>query len=212
MIYTENFKMSLKDIGKQNKIKNRAILEILENIAGYQSDYVGFGANETVKTKIAWVLLDWKLEVIKRPTYGQTLQVKTWGRNMNKFFTYRDYEIYDGNNELCIIATSKWTLLNIEKRKMVRLTEELIEKYKPEEKSVFLDEKLDKIKIPTKFISNIKYKVIRKDIDLNKHMHNLYYLDLAYEALPEDVYAKRPFDNVRITYKKEIKLRRHIEL
>ncbi len=212
MIYTENFKMSLKDIGKQNKIKNRAILEILENIAGYQSDYVGFGANETVKTKIAWVLLDWKLEVIKRPTYGQTLQVKTWGRNMNKFFTYRDYEIYDENNELCIIATSKWTLLNIEKRKMVRLTEELIEKYKPEEKSVFLDEKLDKIKIPTKFISNIKYKVIRKDIDLNKHMHNLYYLDLAYEALPEDVYAKRPFDNVRITYKKEIKLRRHIEL
>lgn len=212
MIYTENFKMSLKDIGKQNKIKNRAILEILENIAGYQSDYVGFGANETVKTKIAWVLLDWKLEVIKRPTYGQTLQVKTWGRNMNKFFTYRDYEIYDENNELCIIATSKWTLLNIEKRKMVRLTEELIEKYKPEEKSVFLDEKLDKIKIPTKFISNIKYKVIRKDIDLNKHMHNLYYLDLAYEALPEDVYEKRPFDNVRITYKKEIKLRRHIEL
>lgn len=212
MIYTENFKMSLKDIGKQNKIKNRAILEILENIAGYQSDYVGFGANETVKTKIAWVLLDWELEVIKRPTYGQTLQVKTWGRNMNKFFTYRDYEIYDENNELCIIATSKWTLLNIEKRKMVRLTEELIEKYKPEEKSVFLDEKLDKIKIPTKFISNIKYKVIRKDIDLNKHMHNLYYLDLAYEALPEDVYAKRPFDNVRITYKKEIKLRRHIEL
>ena len=212
MIYTENFKMSLKDIGKQNKIKNRAILEILENIAGYQSDYVGFGANETVKTKIAWVLLDWKLEVIKRPTYGQTLQVKTWGRNMNKFFTYRDYEIYDENNELCIIATSKWTLLNIKKRKMVRLTEELIEKYKPEEKSVFLDEKLDKIKIPTKFISNIKYKVIRKDIDLNKHMHNLYYLDLAYEALPEDVYAKRPFDNVRITYKKEIKLRRHIEL
>lgn len=212
MIYTENFKMSLKDIGKQNKIKNRAILEILENIAGYQSDYVGFGANETVKTKIAWVLLDWKLEVIKRLTYGQILQVKTWGRNMNKFFTYRDYEIYDENNELCIIATSKWTLLNIEKRKMVRLTEELIEKYKPEEKSVFLDEKLDKIKIPTKFISNIKYKVIRKDIDLNKHMHNLYYLDLAYEALPEDVYAKRPFDNVRITYKKEIKLRRHIEL
>ncbi len=37
-------------------------------------------------------------------------------------------------------------------------------------------------------------------------MHNLYYLDLAYEALPEEVYQKRPFDHVRITYKKEIKL------
>ena len=37
-------------------------------------------------------------------------------------------------------------------------------------------------------------------------MHNLYYLDLAYEALPQEVYEKRPFDNVRIEYKKEIKL------
>ena len=42
---------------------------------------------------------------------------------------------------------------------------------------------------------------------MNKHMHNLYYLDLAYEALPEDVYEnERPFNNVRIMYKKEIKL------
>ena len=38
MIYTENFKMGLKDIGKDNKIKNRAILEFLENIGAYQSD------------------------------------------------------------------------------------------------------------------------------------------------------------------------------
>ena len=48
--------------------------------------------------------------------------------------------------------------------------------------------------------------MIRKDIDINKHMHNLYYLDLAYEALPDEIYNKRPFDYVRITYKKEIKL------
>ena len=52
----------------------------------------------------------------------------------------------------------------------------------------------------------LEYTVVRRDIDLNKHMHNLYYLDLAYETLPEEIYAKRPFNNVRITYKKEIKL------
>ena len=32
MIYKEKFKLGLKDIGKGNKIKNRAILECLENI------------------------------------------------------------------------------------------------------------------------------------------------------------------------------------
>lgn len=206
MIYTEKFKIPLKDIGKDNKIKNRAVLEILENIACYHSDLVGYGVNNIKETKVTWILLDWKLKVINRPTYGQILTVNTWGKGMNKFFTYRDYEIYDNNNNLCAIATSKWALIDTEKGKMSRLTENIINAYKPEKKTVFEENSLDKVKIPEEFSNTIKYEVIRKDIDINKHMHNLYYLDLAYEALPDKIYNKRPFDYVRITYKKEIKL------
>lgn len=206
MIYTEKFKIPLKDIGKDNKIKNRAVLEILENIACYHSDLVGYGVNNIKETKVTWILLDWKLKVINRPTYGQVLTVNTWGKGMNKFFTYRDYEIYDNNNNLCAIATSKWALIDTEKAKMSRLTENIINAYKPEKKTVFEENSLDKVKIPEEFSNTIKYEVIRKDIDINKHMHNLYYLDLAYEALPDEIYNKRPFDYVRITYKKEIKL------
>ena len=208
MIYKENFKIGLKDIGKNNTIKNRAILEILENIAAYQSETVNYGANETETNRTAWILLDWNLQVLKRPKYGQTLTVNTWGRDVKKFFTFRDFEIYDEEQKLCAIATSKWALIDIDNRKMVRLTDEIMNRYEPEEKTVFSEEKLGKLEIPTEFSSSIDYKVIRKDIDVNKHMHNLYYLDLAYEAMPEEVYEKRPFDNVRITYKKEIKLRR----
>ena len=206
MIYTEKFKIPLKDIGKDNKIKNRAILEVLENAACYHSDLVGYGVNNIKETKVTWILLDWKLKVINRPTYGQLLTVNTWGKGMNKFFTYRDYEIYDNNNNLCAIATSKWALIDTEKGKMSRLTENIINAYKPEKKTVFEEKSLDKVKVPEEFSNTIKYEVIRKDIDINKHMHNLYYLDLAYEALPDEIYNKRPFDFVRITYKKEIKL------
>lgn len=206
MIYTERIKTALKDIGKDNKIKNRAILEILENVASYHSDNVGYGANDIGKTKLSWILLDWKLEVLNRPKYGQVLKVNTWGKGMEKFFTYRDYEIFDENNNLCAIATSKWALIDIEKGKMARITEEIIGRYLPEGKNVFLEEKLDKLEVPTQVEASIKYEVIRKDIDLNGHMHNLYHLDLAYEALPNEIYEKRPFNHVRITYKKEIKL------
>ncbi len=205
MIYKDKFKIGLKDIGKDNKIKNRAILEFLEDIGGYHSDIAGYGVNNIEETKLTWILLDWKLEVIDRPTYGTELEIHTWGRGMNKYFTYRDYEIYDQNGKLCAKATSKWTLINITNRKLERLTEEIMEKYHPEEHMVFSEE-LKKIDAPEEIISTLEYTVIRKDIDLNKHMHNLYYLDLAYEALPEDVYEKRPFNNVRIVYKKEIKL------
>ena len=110
------------------------------------------------------------------------------------------------NGDLCAIATSKWALIDIRSRKMARLTEDIISKYELEEKDVFSIKELNRLKEPNNYSSSIFYTVKRKDIDLNNHMHNLYYLDLAYEALPEEVYQQRPFDNVRITYKKEITL------
>ena len=210
MIFKENFKIQLKDIGKENYIKNIGILEIFENIGTYHSDIAGYGPNAIEETGVSWVLLDWKLQVIKRPKYGQNLNVHTWARTIGgeikKTYTYRDFEVYDEENNLCIIGTSKWVLVDINTGRITKIDEDIIGKYEPEDKNVFNVDELDKIKVPENFSNEMTYKVNRRDIDINGHMHNLYYLDLAYEVLPEEVYNKRPFDNVRIQYKKEIKL------
>lgn len=206
MIFETEFKTGLKDIGKNNFIKNESILEILENAGGEHSNLVGYGVYDIERTKLSWILLDWKVKVIKRPLYLEPLKVKTWGRDIQKVFTFRDFEVYDSKGELCIIATSKWALLNIETRSVVSLNEDIMKCYKIENKTVFEGEKLLKPTIPTDFLNQISYTVRRKDIDLNGHMHNTFYLNLAYEALPEEVFEKRPFDSFRITYKHEIKL------
>ena len=117
MIYEENFKIGLKDIGKNNLIKNKAILEMLENIGAFQSDLVGYGINDIIKNKITWILLEWDLKVIDRPEYGNELKIRTWARSANRFFTYRDFEIYV-KDKLVAVATSKWALVDIEKRKI----------------------------------------------------------------------------------------------
>ena len=207
MIFEQDFKTGVKDIGKNNLIKNRAILEMLENIGAYHSDLAGYGANDVPQTKVAWILLGWKLNVIKRPKYGQTIHVKTWGRDMVKAITYRDFELYDENNNLCAIATSKWVLVNSENGRLTRITEEIIHKYQIEDKTIFDERELEKLPIPSEeeYINAVDYTVARRDIDINGHMHNLYYLDIAYEALPNEVYQNRPYDSVQIQYKKEVK-------
>ena len=206
MIFEHDFQMGVKDIGKNNFIKNRSILEMFENIGGYHSDLVGYGANDIERNQLVWILLGWKLQVIKRPRYGQTIHVKTWGRDATKAFTYRDFEMYDDKHELCAIATSKWTLVNLATGKLTRLKDEIMSKYELETNSTFENRELDKMEIPVTFTNKIEYTVTRRDIDINGHMHNLYYLDIAYEALPEAVYQARPYDHVQIQYKKEIKL------
>jgi medium-chain acyl-[acyl-carrier-protein] hydrolase len=209
MIFKEQFKVQLKDIGKDNYLKNIGILEIFENIATHHSDIAGYGPNDIEKVGVSWVLMDWKLKVIKRPKYGQVLNVNTWARTiggqLKKTYTYRDFEMYDEQGQLCVIGTSKWVLVNIDTGKITKIEDDIMLKYNLEDKNVFNEDELDKIKVPETYSNEISYKVNRKDIDINGHMHNLYYLDLAYEALPAEVYENRPFDNVRIQYKNEIK-------
>lgn len=207
MIYKEKFKIGLKDVCKGEEVSNIAILEYLENIAAYHSDSVGYGVNTTKQTNLNWLLLDWKVKVLKRPQYGQELEINTWSRKIEKFYAYRDFEVYDEQMNLCVIATSKWLLVNSKTGKISRVDSEMTEKYQSEsDKSVFKNEEITKINIPESFENKIIYQVQRRDIDVIGHMHNLYYLDIAYEALPKEIYDKRPFDNVRIMYKKETKL------
>ena len=98
MIFKEQFTIQLKDIGKENYMKNRAILEIFENIGTHHSDIAGYGPNDIKRTGVTWVLLDWKVQVLKRPKYGEKLNVSTWGRTMKRTYTYRDFEMYDEEN------------------------------------------------------------------------------------------------------------------
>ena len=89
---------------------------------------------------------------------------------------------------------------------MAELTPEIIDLYKREDKSVFEEKNLPKLKEPVSYISEIDYPILRSDIDINNHVHNLYYLDFAYEALPEHIYKAEECNNIEIMYKKQIKL------
>ena len=211
MILKEEFKIELEDIGKENLFTNKALLRYLENIGADHSSEAGYGILDMNRTRLSWILLDWKVKIIKRVKYSKKLTVNTWSRGSKRVYSYRDFEIFDDENNKIAIATSKWALINIDTGKLEKIDKSITEKYYPEDMSVFEEKELDKLKEPKEYISSIHYKVNRADIDVNKHMHNLNYLDLAYEALPQEIYDDYEFNNIRITYKKEIKLNETVE-
>ncbi len=207
MIFKQTYKIRLSNIGKGNFITNKGILDAFENIGEAHSSQIGYGIKDIEKTHASWIVIDWQVKVLHRPKYGQNLNIHTWARNTKYSYTYRDYIIYDDDGTKMVIATSKWALIDLQNGKLMRLNSNIIDKFNPEEKnSVFNINELDKLKEPNHFENIISYKVKRSDIDINKHMHNLYYLDLAYDALPEEIYDNKQFDEIRITYKREIKL------
>ena len=207
----KKYTLGLTDVGRKNKISNKAIIKMLEDVGGIESEKAGYGLNEIEENHLSWVLLAWKVKVLRRPIYNEEVIARTWARDGNKVFTYRDYELYDESGNLCIIATSKWAIVDIKNGHLAEITPELIEPYKCEEKKVFNSDYSFKLKEPETIDREIRYKVQRRDIDINKHVHNLYYLDFAYEALPEEIYENCEFNNIEIMYKRQTKLNDEIK-
>ena len=207
MIIENEYTVKLSEIGKNNKATNKTILSYLEDIGGVHSNKAGNGIYDIPKTHLTWLLLEWKLKVIRRPNYAEKVKVVTWSREAVKCYAYRDFEIYDEQGNVIALAASKWVLLDLEKGKIIKVDPELIGRYNPElTRFAFENEQFEKIKEPDEYQYETEYTVRRSDIDVNNHMHNLNYLELANEALPEEVYRGALFNDVRISYKKEIKL------
>ena len=207
MFVEHKFYIGLSDINISKELTNTSLLKHLEDVAGLHSEIAGYGITDIEKTRKSWILLSWKVKVIKRPLVNDTLKVKTWSRKIDRFYAFRDFEVRDQYDNVVCIATSKWVFMDIDKLKIQKVGEEVIKKYKQETNShVFEDEDIEKLIEPENHINKIEYKITRSMIDINQHLHNIYYLDIAKEVLPEDVYLKNELNNFIIMYKKEVKL------
>ena len=197
------------DISKVNSkafVTNKGMLELLENVACMHSDMAKYGIKDIPTTHLSWIQLNWRVSILRRLEYGEKITIKTWARESTKVSTLRDFEVLDKDGKTVCIATTRWTLINTDTQSITKITDDIINKYEPDSRTVFSGFEFKKLKEPTAFSNEYTYTTQRRDIDVNKHMHNLNYLDLAYEALPEEVYFNQEFDNIEIMYKTAIKL------
>lgn len=210
-VYEYKTHIKYNEIDENNKLSDRGLINILSEAASKHSEEVGYGLNDIEKTGYTWMLLFWKVKFFKRPRWSTELTVKTWARDFNKISSWRDFEVYDLNGEQIAIATTEWVLIDAKKGGIGRITDELIGSYGIVQKSVFEEDIVGKLKEDENMQEITKYTATRRDIDSNHHVNNVMYLDIAYEALPDDVDIDN-FENVEIYYKKQTKFKETVNL
>lgn len=212
MYFTQDFKIGLSMLGQSTFISNKGFLSILQDIAEMHSASIGYGVTDIYTTNYSWALLSWKIKFINRPKYGDVISIKTWSRKYStKLYCYRDFEIYDSNQNLIAIASSKWVLIDISKGKITKLNDNLMELYQPEEKRVFEEDEIEKIAEPETIQNTINYKIRKADIDVNNHVNNLCYVDIALEAFPNSINEFNACTEFEIMYRHQIRLDDNIQ-
>ena len=167
------------------------------------SGTVGYSVADVSQTHVTWMLVQWRVKLLKPVKWNEAITVKTWPRSMERATSIRNFEIIGPNGCLAAIGESNWVLVNADTGRITRIKPEVASAYDLTDRDVF-DLPLPEI-LPGNGEVTWCGTVGRRDIDTNHHVNNRVYLDYAREALPEDA-ADLDFQEVSVRYRKQILL------
>lgn len=200
-VFTHKESVIVEDIDKNFKMNNCGFLRMLQEAANLASTSIGYGLTNMNETNTSWVLLNWRVKILKRPTYNDLVTIKTWASFSKGIYSTRSFELFV-NDELIAYADSKWLYVNAITHSIEKITDEMIELYGPDSRTLFDTEYKDRTKMPEGLEELFSYTTIKRDLDANHHVNNIVFLQIANEVLDDSLLANST--DFSILYKKEI--------
>lgn len=201
-IYEKEYEIHYYEVDFKRKALITSIIDFLGDIAIKQSEELGVGIDYLREKNLAWVLYKWNIDMYKYPSYGDKIIIKTYAYSMRKFYAYRQFEILNLEGETLGKADSIWFLINTEKRKPVRVTEDLYKAYGVDLKDESVLE-IEDIEKPQNITIKKAFDVRYSDIDTNRHVNNVKYIAWALETIPLETVLNYSLKNIKVTYEKE---------
>ena len=186
---------------RNNNLRILTLLNIFQDMADNDAMKHGFGLEFCISNGMTWVGSNYELEIDRLPKMHEKITIQTWPSGKDKFFAYRDFEVFGEDGTQIIRATSQWLLIDLERKRPLSVQERLAFHHPLEIRAIQTDfPKIDEIK---ECDTTFKFRVRFDDIDLNKHINNAVYILWATEAVDSEFRLAHNPAKIRINFRKE---------
>lgn len=191
-MYQVKERVRYSEVDKKKRVNIAQIVNYFQDCSTFQSEDLGIGLEYLDKVKKAWLLSSWQIVVDRYPEFGENIIVGTWAYDTKGVRAYRNFVLIDERGEIIARANSIWFLLDLNRNRPMKITEEDVEKYGIEEK-VDMDYAKGKIKVLGEMVREEPFQIMKIMIDTNGHVNNEKYIEMAMEYLPEnfEIYQMR---------------------
>lgn len=184
-MYTFDSRVRYSETDERGLLSIAGIVDYFQDVSTFQSEDLGVGIDYLKQQDMLWVMSAWQIVIHRYPALGERITAGTFPYAFKSFMGMRNFFMDDGKGERLIEANSVWTLMNIKKGVPAKVTEEMYEKYIPEEK-LPMDYAPRKIAVPEGGSQRESFQVGRQHLDGNHHVNNGQYIHMAMEYLPEN--------------------------
>lgn len=204
MIYKQEWQVRIQEVDTKLKMKFTGILEAFQEAATLQFEDIGYGIKSRKSDSPAVIILDSKVNMTKIPKWNDTITVRTWCNELNRIYCYRNFELINSKGEIIGTGMNKLVLMDLSKRRIMRIDEKIKSDIQVEDKFLYEND-IKEIEIP-EIEGKEEIQVIRnKDIDINGHVNNVAFVEIALNALSRQQYKELDKMNLEVHYKKECK-------
>jgi medium-chain acyl-[acyl-carrier-protein] hydrolase len=200
--FTKKYEIHYYEVNSKLRCKLSSMIDFICDVGTQQSEYFGGGIEYCTKNNCAWVFYKYDIKMYRYPMFGETISITTQPVGFKKFYGLRKYMIKDEDGDLIGEALALFFLINIEKRRPMRIQNEQYDIYGVDG-DVDYDISMDKIERNDEEQYHKQFNIRYSDIDSNNHVNNVKYVEWAIEAVPVDVIDNYVLKRIKVTFEKE---------
>ncbi|QEM66807.1 acyl-ACP thioesterase [Geobacter sp. FeAm09] len=202
-IFIKDFPVRYHELDSCGNLRVATLLNYLQDTAGMHAALLGVSLADLRELGLTWVLSRIHLLVERYPRARETVTIRTWPATRQGLFTCREFELCDHHGVRVARATTSWAVMNVATRRPVRLEGNLPPYPLVPERSI--DDDFESLPpFPESAATEMGFRVLRSDLDMNHHVNNTIYAGWALEAVPDAV-ATGSLTELEITFRAEVR-------
>ena len=200
-LFSKTFSLKPGESNGQQELPLSLLAGRIIEVASLHAESWDVGYTTLIKNRMAWVLSRLTIEMNRYPSIYENYTLQTWIESYNHRFSARNFVILDGEGCVCGYARTIWVVLNLDTRRSVdmstlnNLQERVLDKPCPIEPASHI-----RMNTEEKLLS---YPVRYSDIDLNRHVNSIRYIEHVLDLFPFEWYDMNRISRFEIAFAQE---------
>jgi medium-chain acyl-[acyl-carrier-protein] hydrolase len=185
-LHRQDFLVHSYEVDAAGFLAPRALCAFLQDAAGGDAARAGYTMERLAVEQLVWVIQWMRVEVERYPRRGEALTVTTWARRFDRAIAWREFDVVDGSRARVATGTSRWAVMDLAARRLVRLPE-FVRRCPVPDRPPALDRAPSTLEPAEPAGQERRFEVRRGDLDTVRHVNNTRYVEWALETVPDDV-------------------------
>jgi medium-chain acyl-[acyl-carrier-protein] hydrolase len=199
--YREKLTIKSYHTNQYGKASIESLFNILIEAAWAHAQVMDWGYDDLKSHNLFWVLSRMYFQVEKYPAWQDQITLNTWSAGTDGMYAYREYLVENERGEVLLRASSAWLILDMESRKIFRLSEYRATFPKHVDANACRNPKRIK---PDVHPEDLNYfPVLFSELDINQHFNSVKYLERVLDDFGIDFLNQFEPAELEVNYLKE---------